>query len=220
MSELAPSILSADFANLGEAVRDLQRQGCDMVHVDVMDGRFVPNITIGPSVVKAIRPYADTFFDVHLMIAEPLRYIEAFSDAGADGITVHVEALPGDSLREAVDLIHRLGKKAAVAVSPDTPISAVDTIVDDVDMVLIMTVYPGFGGQSFIEPMVDKIKTLRKQHPALDIQVDGGINDETLKIATEAGANILVMGTGYYKKADRKAVVDQVHALCAKGLKK
>ncbi len=194
---IAPSILSADFARLGEEVRAAAAAGADYIHIDVMDGHFVPNMTLGPVVVKALRPHCDLPFDVHLMIAPADPYIAAFAEAGADIITVHPEA--GPHLHRTVQLIHSLGKKAGVALNPATPVEHVTHLLGDVDLILVMTVNPGFGGQDFIEPMLDKVAHLRGMIDgagrAIDLEVDGGINDRTAARVTKAGADVLVAGS-------------------------
>jgi ribulose-phosphate 3-epimerase len=199
-TRIAPSILSADFARLGEEVRDLAAAGADYIHVDVMDGHFVPNLTIGPAVVKALRPHVALPFDVHLMIAPVDPYIPDFAAAGADILTVHPEA--GPHLHRTIQLIRSLGKKAGIALNPATPVEAVDYVLADIDLVLVMSVNPGFGGQSFIASQLDKIRALRRRIDALgraiDLEVDGGINPETAPLAIEAGADVLVAGTATF----------------------
>jgi len=198
---IAPSILSADFARLGEEVDAVVKAGADLIHIDVMDGHFVPNITIGPLVVKALRPRTKLPFDVHLMISPVDPYVEAFAEAGADGITVHPEA--GPHVHRTLQLIKSLGKRAGVVLNPGTPVDALDNLIDLVDLVLIMTVNPGFGGQSFIESQLEKIEAAAKRIAAtgrdIALEVDGGITPETAKRAIAAGANVLVAGTAVFK---------------------
>ncbi|MEW8972007.1 ribulose-phosphate 3-epimerase [Mesobacillus jeotgali] len=209
MVKIAPSILSADFARLGEEIKDVERGGADYIHVDVMDGHFVPNITIGPLIVEAIRPVTKLPLDVHLMIENPDQYIEAFAKAGADYITVHVEA--SRHLHRTIQLIKSTGVKAGVVLNPATPVDSLKHIIEDVDMVLLMSVNPGFGGQKFISSVLPKIKQVKELadalNPDLEIEVDGGVNEETAKLCVGAGANVLVAGSAVFNKEDRKAAI-------------
>ena len=195
--KISPSILSADFSILGDEIKNLEKAGADLIHVDVMDGHFVPNITMGPPIIKAIRKCTKLPFDVHLMISPVEKYIKAFADAGSDIITLHPEAT--DNLKRAVQTVKSFGKKAGVSLNPKTPISALMDVINDIDLILIMSVNPGFAGQSFMSEVLPKVSELRKmindKKLKIDIEIDGGINFETAALAVKAGANILVSGT-------------------------
>ncbi|MGD6899807.1 ribulose-phosphate 3-epimerase [Bacillus infantis] len=209
MVKIAPSILSADFSRLGEEIKDVERGGADYIHVDVMDGHFVPNITIGPLIVEAVRPITKLPLDVHLMIENPDQYIEAFAKAGADYITVHAEA--SRHLHRTIHLIKSFGVKAGVVLNPATPAEALKHIIQDIDMVLLMTVNPGFGGQKFISSVLPKIRQVKEmaaeQGLDLEIEVDGGVNEETARLCIEAGANVLVAGSAVYNQKDRAKAI-------------
>ncbi|UKS67093.1 ribulose-phosphate 3-epimerase [Rossellomorea marisflavi] len=219
MMKIAPSILSADFSKLGEDIREVDAGGADYIHVDVMDGHFVPNITLGPPIVKAIRPITGLPLDVHLMISEPAKYVDAFADAGADYITVHVEADP--HIHRTIQLIKNRGVKAGVVLNPGTASELIKPLIADIDMVLLMTVNPGFGGQAFIPSVVTKIKEIRKWadelNPALEIEVDGGINPETIAVCAEAGADVFVAGSAIYNQSDRKKAIEDLKAAASVG---
>jgi ribulose-phosphate 3-epimerase len=199
--KISPSILSADFSQLGKEIKKLEEGGADMIHVDVMDGHFVPNLTIGPPVIKTLRKYTKLPFDVHLMISPVHKYIKDYSDAGADIITIHPETT--ENLLESIQLIKSLGKKVGVSLNPKTKIDTIKEIIKKIDLILIMSVHPGFGGQKFMPEVLDKIKELKniknKEKLNFDIEIDGGINFDNSKIAIEAGANILVSGTTIFK---------------------
>ncbi|TWI55115.1 ribulose-phosphate 3-epimerase [Halalkalibacter nanhaiisediminis] len=212
MIKIAPSILSANFSKLGEDVKDVERAGADYIHVDVMDGHFVPNLTIGPLVVEALRPVTKLPLDVHLMIENPDVYIPQFAKAGADIISVHVEACP--HLHRTIHLIKEQGVKAGIVLNPATPVEMIEPILADVDLVLLMTVNPGFGGQVFIESVLPKIERVaalvRSSNLNIEIEVDGGINSETARRCIAAGANVLVAGSAIYNQKDRTKAISSL----------
>ena len=214
MAKIAPSILSADFANLERDIRDIGENGADWVHVDVMDGIFVPNISIGIPVVQAIRPVTRLPLDVHLMIDRPIRYVEQFVKAGADWLTVHIEADQPANTLACLDKIRQLGCKAAISLKPGTPAEAASVYLPKCDMVLVMTVEPGFGGQKFMADMMPKLRRLRQMldevNPDCILEVDGGVDADTCAICKENGAQVLVAGSAYFKAADRRAFVRKV----------
>ena len=216
MAKLSPSILSADFANLQRDIQDIEANGADWVHVDVMDGIFVPNISIGIPVVQAIRPVPQLPLDVHLMIDRPIRDVEQFVKAGADWLTIHVEADQPQNTLEALDKIRELGCKAAISLKPRTPAEVAIPYLEKCDMILVMTVEPGFGGQKFMADQMDKIRQLREWlddvNPDCVIEVDGGVDSVTCEVCKEAGAQVLVAGSAYFKATDRKAFVKTVQA--------
>ncbi|MFY0544481.1 ribulose-phosphate 3-epimerase [Brevibacillus sp. H7] len=210
MVKIAPSILSANFARLGEEILDVERGGADWIHVDVMDGHFVPNITIGPLIVEAIRPVTKLPLDVHLMIEEPDRYIPQFVKSGADFVTVHQEACR--HLHRTLHLIKEQGAKAGVVLNPATPLVTIESVLEDVDLVLLMTVNPGFGGQKFIHSVLPKVKALRSMLnerglQSVEIEIDGGVNPQTARLCEEAGATVLVAGSAVFNQTDRAQAI-------------
>lgn len=212
---IAPSILSADFSKLGDEIQAVEEAGAEVIHIDVMDGHFVPNITIGPLVVEAVRQVTDLPLDVHLMITDPDRYIKDFADAGADWITVHVETCT--HLHRTLHFIHSLGKKAGAVLNPATSLSSLDYVLEEVDLVMLMSVNPGFGGQGFIASTLKKCRTLRamldKTNPDAGIEIDGGISPKTIGAMAEAGANIFVAGSAIYGQDDYAAVIQKMKKL-------
>src|SRR5512138_736387 len=216
---IAPSLLSADFGRLAEEVRAVEAAGADLVHVDVMDGRFVPNITIGPLVVEAVREVTRLPIDVHLMIVEPERYVEAFAKAGADLVSVHAEVSP--HLHRTLQAIRAAGARPAVALNPSTPLNAVQWVIGDCELVLVMTVNPGFGGQRYIDACTRKVRDLRAladaKNPALEIEVDGGVNPDTAHVVGEAGANVLVAGSAVFGKKDYREAIASIRAGAVEG---
>ena len=214
--KIAPSMLSADFSIFGQEVKSITEAGADLLHLDVMDGSFVKNISFGPKFIKEARPYSNAIFDAHLMIVNPWNYIDRFADAGADIITVHHEAC-GDRLLDTLKAIHSLGVKAGAVINPDTPVSVLNNVIEECDMVLLMSVFPGFGGQKFIEYVLPKVeecaKLIESTGKEIDLQIDGGINEENIGRCKKAGANVFVAGSTVFKYEDRKSIIQKLREL-------
>ena len=210
MKTLSPSILAADMLNLGKEIKKIEDSGSKYVHIDVMDGVFVPNISFGMPVISSVRKATDLILDVHAMIIEPDRYIDDFFKCGADILTFHIEALNEERILKAIEKIHSLGKKVGLSIKPNTPVENIIPYIELIDMVLVMTVEPGFGGQSFIESTMEKVRAIRSISKTIDIEVDGGINESTIKIANKAGANIFVLGTAFFKNAKNPSALEMI----------
>ena len=214
--KIAPSILSADFARAGEEVANITRDGADVLHIDVMDGSFVKNISFGPKFVKEIRPYNKGIFDCHLMIVNPWNYIKQFADAGADIITVHYEAC-GDKLKDTLKAIKDLGVKCGAVINPNTEVKEIENVIDECDMLLLMSVYPGFGGQKFIPDVLPKLEQARKliemTGKDIDLEIDGGINKENVRLVKDAGANVIVAGSTVFNEVDRAKIIRELREI-------
>ena len=214
--KIAPSILSSDFSRVGEEIANITRDGADVIHLDVMDGNFVKNITFGPKLIKDCRKYSKAVFDAHLMILNPWKYIDKFADAGADIITVHQEAC-GDRLKETLKEIKALGVKCGAVINPDTEAKSIANVIEDCDMILLMSVFPGFGGQKFIPEVVPKIKEIADMVKAsgkdIDIEIDGGINKENVKLVKDAGANVIVAGSTIFNEVDRAKIIKELREI-------
>ncbi len=214
--KIAPSMLSADFANFGKEVKSITEAGAELLHLDVMDGVFVKNISFGPKFIKEARPYSNAIFDSHLMIVEPWKYIDRFAEAGSDIITVHYEACK-DRLKDTLRGIKALGVKCGAVINPDTPVSVLKNVIEECDMVLLMSVFPGFGGQKFIPEVLEKVKEARALIDStgkdIDLEIDGGINEENAPLVKAAGANVLVAGSTVFKYEDRKFIIDKLRSM-------
>ena len=214
--KIAPSILSADFAKLGSEIRDITTAGADVIHLDVMDGSFVKNISFGPKMIKEVRPYSKAVFDAHLMIVNPWNYIKQFAEAGADIITVHQEAC-GDRLKQTLEEIKALGVKCGVVINPDTSVDKISDVIELCDMILLMSVFPGFGGQKFIPDVLPKIqqvaKLVEKSGRDIDIEIDGGITKDNVKLVKDAGANVIVAGSTVFNEPDRAKIIQELREI-------
>ena len=214
--KIAPSVLSADFSKMGEEVKCVTDCGADVIHLDVMDGVFVKNITFGPKLIKDVRKFSNAIFDAHLMIVEPWKYIEKFAESGADIITVHKEAC-GDRLKDTLKAIKSLGVKCGAVINPDTPVSSVADVIEECDMLLLMSVFPGFGGQKFIESVLPKLeeasRLIEKTGKEIDLEIDGGINKENIVAVKNAGANVIVAGNTVFKETDRAKIIKELREI-------
>ena len=214
--KIAPSILSADFARAGEEIANITRDGADVLHLDIMDGSFVKNISFGPKFIKEVRPYSKGVFDCHLMIVNPWNYIRQFAEAGADIITVHYEAC-GDKLKETLKAIKDLGVKCGAVINPNTEVKEIENVIDECDMLLLMSVYPGFGGQKFIPEVLPKIeqaaRLIEKTGKEIDLEIDGGINKENVRLVKDAGANVIVAGSTVFNEVDRAKIIRELREI-------
>ena len=214
--KIAPSVLSADFSKMGEEVKCVTDCGADVIHLDVMDGVFVKNITFGPKLIKDVRKFSNAIFDAHLMIVEPWKYIEKFAESGADIITVHKEAC-GDRLKDTLKAIKSLGVKCGAVINPDTPVSSIADVIEECDMLLLMSVFPGFGGQKFIESVLPKLEEasclIEKTGKEIDLEIDGGINKENIVAVKNAGANVIVAGNTVFKETDRAKIIKELREM-------